>query len=57
MNNIAVYVPLSPVKLMFDQKELSGKWINWVTIIQENDLDMKPTKDIKGQGLCKLVVE
>ena len=30
---------------------------NWMAVVQEFDLDIKPTKIVKGQGLCKLVVE
>ena len=30
---------------------------NWLTTLQEYDLEIKPTKLIKGQGLCKLAVE
>ena len=30
---------------------------NWLTSSQEYDLEIKPTKLVKGQGLCKLVVK
>jgi hypothetical protein len=30
---------------------------NWMVVIQEFDLDIKPTKIVKGQGLCKLIAE
>jgi hypothetical protein len=30
---------------------------NWMTFVQEFDLDIKPVKLVKGQGLCKLVAE
>jgi hypothetical protein len=30
---------------------------NWMAIVQEFDLDIKPAKLVKGQGLCKLPVE
>jgi hypothetical protein len=30
---------------------------NWMAVVQEFDLDIKPSKLIKGQGLCKLVAE
>jgi hypothetical protein len=29
---------------------------NWMTAIQEYDLDFKPSKIVRGQGLCKLAV-
>ena len=28
-----------------------------MAVVQEFDLDIKPTKLVKGQGLCKLAVE
>jgi hypothetical protein len=30
---------------------------NWMEVVQEFDLDIKPTKLIKGKGLCKLAFE
>ena len=30
---------------------------NWVTTLQEYDLEFKPATIIKGQGLCKLMAE
>jgi hypothetical protein len=30
---------------------------NWMAFIQEFDLDIKPTKIVKGQGLCKLTID
>ena len=37
-----------------DVEEKRGKWI---AKIQESDLDIKPTKLVKGQGLAKLLIE
>jgi hypothetical protein len=30
---------------------------NWMAVVQEFDLDIKPAKLVKGQGLCKLAAE
>jgi hypothetical protein len=30
---------------------------NYMAVVQEFDLDIKPAKLVKGQGLCKLVAE
>jgi hypothetical protein len=30
---------------------------NWMAVVQDFDLDIKPTKLVKQQGLCKLVIE
>jgi hypothetical protein len=34
--------------------ERRGKWM---VVVQEFDLDIKPTKLVKGKGLCKLAAE
>jgi hypothetical protein len=31
--------------------------VNWMAVIQEFDLDIKPAKLVKGQGLCKLAAK
>jgi hypothetical protein len=30
---------------------------NWMAVVQEFYLDIKPSKLVKGQGLCKLAIE
>ncbi|XP_059067735.1 uncharacterized protein LOC131858500 [Cryptomeria japonica] len=48
----------SVVKSILTQQEVGlNKRATWVTKIQEYDLDIHPTKTIKGQGLCKLIAE
>ena len=39
------------------QKELGERRGNWVTDLQEYDLELKSIAIIKGQGLCKLMAE
>ena len=39
------------------QKELGERRGNWVTIMQEYDLEFKPKTIIKRQGLCKLMAQ
>ena len=34
---------------------IEGKWANWLVKIQEYDIEIKPLKAVKGQGLCKLI--
>lgn len=29
----------------------------WVSKVQEFDLEIKPTKLVRGQALCKLIIE
>jgi hypothetical protein len=42
---------------LLQQKELGEKRENWMTSLQEYDLEIVPTQIFRGQGLCKLVVE
>jgi hypothetical protein len=39
------------------QKELGEKRENWMTSLQEYDLKIVPAQIVRGQGLCKLVVD
>jgi hypothetical protein len=53
--HVIVYVPSSPVKMLLNQQLREGKWANWLAKIQEYDIEIKPLKAVKGQGLCKLI--
>jgi hypothetical protein len=39
------------------QPDIDGKRSKWVAKILEFDLEIKPTKLVKGQGLARLLVE
>ena len=39
------------------QNDPKGRTNRWITKLLEYDLEIKPTKMIKGQGLAKLMVE
>jgi hypothetical protein len=56
-NHTKVIVPHPAVRYLFTQQEMGERRGNWMAVIQEFDLDIKPAKIVKGQGLCKLVVE
>lgn len=46
------------VKSILTQQEVGlNNRATWVTKIQEYDLDIRPTKLVRGQGLCKLIAE
>jgi hypothetical protein len=45
------------VKNILVQPDNDGKRGQWLAKIQEFDLEIKPTKLIKGQGLAKLLAE
>jgi len=52
-----VIVPYPAVRNLLVQKELGEKWENWMTSLQEYNLKINPTQIVRGQGLCKLVVD
>jgi hypothetical protein len=52
-----VIVPYHTIRNLLVRKELGEKRANWVTSLQEYDLDITPTQIVRGQGLCKLVVD
>jgi hypothetical protein len=56
-NHTKVIVPNPTVRSLFTQHEMGERRGNWMVVIQEFDLDIKPTKIVKGQGLCKLATE
>ena len=45
------------MRSLFVQKELGERRGNWVTALQEYDLEFKPSSMVKGKGLCKLMDE
>jgi hypothetical protein len=51
------YVPLASVKEILIQPDIDGIRSKWIAKIFEFDLEIKPTKLVKGKGLARLVVE
>ena len=56
-NRTKVIVPHPAVLSLFVQKELGERRGNWVTSLQEYDIEFKPATIINGKGLCKLMAE
>ena len=54
-SKIVCYVPHSAVKDILCQQDCLGKRGKWVSKILEYDLEIRPTKLIKGQGLAKML--
>jgi hypothetical protein len=52
-----VIVPYPFIGNLLVQKELGEKRVNWMTLLQEYDLEITPAQIVRGQGLCKLVVD
>jgi hypothetical protein len=52
-----VIVPYPAVRNLLVQKELGEKRENWMTSLNEYEIEITPTQIVRGQGLCKLVVD
>ena len=50
-------VPHTVVRALLIQKEPGDRRGNWLTTLQEYDLQIKPAKLVKGQGFCKIAVD
>jgi hypothetical protein len=51
------YVPNVVLKDILTQENTDGRRGKWIVVILEYDIEIKPTKLIKGQGLVKLMAE
>jgi hypothetical protein len=56
-SRIIAYVPSAAVKDILIQPDIDGRRSKWIAKILEFDLEIRPTKLIKGQGLAKLLAE
>ena len=51
------YVPSAAVKDVWTQPEIDGKRAKWIAKLIEFDIEVKPTKIVKGLGLAKLMAK
>jgi hypothetical protein len=56
-SKIISYVPSASVKEILIQPDIEGKRSKWIAKILEFDLEMKPTKLVKGKVLSRLQYE
>ena len=56
-SKVISYVPIAAVKDVLTQPDSEGKRRRWIAKIMEYDVDIRPTKIVKGRGLAKLLVE
>lgn len=56
-SHIIAFVPSVVVKNILRQNDPDGRRGKWIIVILEYDIEIKPTKLIKGQGLEKPMVE
>ena len=48
-----VFVPSAAIKDILTQAEPNGRKAKWIATLLEYDIEIRPTKLIKGQGLAK----
>lgn len=56
-SHVIACVPSSSVKDILTQLDTEGRRGKWIVAMLEYDLEIKPTKLIKGQGLTKLMAQ
>ena len=56
-SKIIAYVPNTVVTDIMMQLDTEGKRGRWIAKILEFDIEIKPTKLIKGQGLARLMAD
>ena len=52
-----VFVPFATIKDILTQAEPDGRRAKWIATLLEYDIDIKPTKLVKGKGLTKLMAQ
>jgi hypothetical protein len=56
-SHVLAYVPNSVVKDILTQPDPEGKRGKWIAALLEYDVEIKPTKLIKGQGLAQMMTQ
>ena len=54
-SNIIAYIPNATIKDILTQPDSEGKRGKWIANIMEYDVEINPTKLVKGHGLEKVV--
>ena len=50
-----IFVPSVAIKDILTQAKPDGRRAKWIATLLEYDIEIKPTKLVKGQGLAKLM--
>ena len=56
-SKIVAYVPSTTIKDVLTQPDVDGKRAKWIAKMIEFNIELKPTKMVRGQGLAKLLTE
>ena len=54
-SHILPYVPSNIVKIILSQPDPEGRRAKWIAVLLEYDIQINPTKLVKGQGLAKMM--
>lgn len=54
-SHIIAHVPYATMKEVLTQSDLDGRRAKWIVVLLEYDLEINPTKMIKGKSLEKLM--
>lgn len=54
-SHVIAYVPSTMVKDILTQPDPDGRRGRWISSLLDYDLEIKPTKLVKGQGLAQLM--
>ena len=56
-SHIISHVPTSTVKGILTQPDPEGRRVKWIATLLEYDIEIRPTKLIKGRGLTKMLTD
>ena len=56
-SKIIAYVPSAAIKDVLTQLDADGRRAKWIAKLIEFNIELKPTKLVRGQGLAKLLAE
>eukprot|EP00253_Pinus_taeda_P023220 PITA_23220 len=56
-SKVIAYVPSASVKYVLTQPDADGRRAKWIAKLIEFNIELKPTKLVKGQGLARLMAE
>ena len=54
-SHVFAHVPTTAVKGILTQPDPEGRRVKWIVTLLEYDIEIKPTKMVKGQGLAKMM--
>ena len=56
-SHVIAYVPNSVVKDILTQSDIDGRREKWIVVLLQYDLEIKPTKLVKGKGIDQLMAQ